>query len=186
MNQLSGLFDWVTSPVETAKATWRGILANWTAVESKLASDLNVLTDLRVQVPPELFADIQADWQSTANALSAMEVLDDDAAAVRDWFNANENGAMGAAFPVVGIAYAAAAAAALGAGVAVINKAFPDRWSQVAAQYNQLKAQGATDAEALAAVREMGALAPDTSSMIMALGLVAAVFFLPQVMKGRK
>ena len=193
---MRGIFDWVTSPVETAKATWQNIIGQWSGVMARLQSDLDRLTDLRIQVPDEMYSAIQADWQETANALSAMEVLNDDAMLVRAWFEAHQSGNLSglgvapvaaATFPLVGIAYAAAAAAAVGAGLIVLNKNLPSKWDGVRSAQAQLVSQGVDPVTAWQMAAQTAAAMPDWSSnLVMIAGLIAAVYFLPGVLKGRK
>lgn len=153
--QLSGLFDWVTSPVDSAQAQWAAMIADWDNREAQAQANLDELDALGPAVA-DMGRDAWEQWAAVRNdgvdKLANMRALDNAANTVKGWFAENPQ-ALGTVFPPLAAAAVVAAAAAF-AAVGYWNARAVEYIANAYARYKAFqaaKAAGDTDAEAIAA-----------------------------------
>ena len=198
---MASLFDWVSSPVDSAAQQWRVMIADWYTREGDAYNLITNLQAMEGDVAAMSADDYQSLQEQIADGqakLNHMHTLDNAADQVQAWFGST-NQSYEASLSGLGVAFAFPVAAAVAVVAASAAFAAVGYWMAQAAEYyaqtsakvqifNTAKANGATDAEAL---QDASDAVPDIptigagSSITEWLMIGAAVLLIPTLMDKR-
>jgi len=206
---MNGLYDWVTSPVDSARQQWAAMIADWDAREQRaqaLIDDLQSKEDYARTLTDADFQEWQRQLDDGKTKLNRMYQLDDIARQVKSWFVSTGTpvegatmssdplglGILPAAFPagaVLGVVAASAAFAMVGYWAAQAVEYI----AQLNARYQifmAAKANGATDQQAIDLMNASVPGIPTSgagTNITEWLMIGAVIFLLPQILgKGDK